>query len=393
MSKRIVLSSAPALLNFMGHSYNYHSAVNTALKLSHFEYRVLIPKSHPLTYIEDFWEPNLVIPNLHVGSIKSSFCRAYYYVSSSFTFAFSWLFFFRKYYSKNNCIIFFETGGSFLNEMMASIFLLIFSRKRPISIIYLIRTLPETFKFQVLMKLSIYFTSKLVKTGQLKLLADTEPLAEKLSQFLGDKVICIPIPHGCNQRKNLTSDVLIAKDATLRIWGLSCLGSKKGEKYLVKLLNESNLRLNVKVLVRQTFCTNNDLSENPNLEILANSLSESDFYGAMETCRFALLPYFGGVADGYKLNSSGIFIDAIGSGVIPFVSIDTWMAYEYIKFDLHDFILDWDEYSTLTELINDMCGRAQSDNLDKFSNMQKCYRSYHSPKSFVATLENTGCFI
>ena len=243
------------------------------------------------------------------------------------------------------------------------------------------------------MKLSIYFTSKLVKTGQLKLLADTEPLAEKLSQFLGDKVICIPIPHGCNQRKNLTSDVLIAKDATLRIWGLSCLGSKKGEKYLVKLLNESNLRLNVKVLVRQTFCTNNDLSENPNLEILANSLSESDFYGAMETCRFALLPYFGGVADGYKLNSSGIFIDAIGSGVIPFVSIDTWMAYEYIKFDLHDFILDWDEYSTLTELINDMCGRAQSDNLDKFSNMQKCYRSYHSPKSFVATLENTGCFI
>jgi hypothetical protein len=93
MSKRIVLSSAPALLNFMGHSYNYHSAVNTALKLSHFEYRVLIPKSHPLTYIEDFWEPNLVIPNLHVGSIKSSFCRAYYYVSSSFTFAFSWLFF------------------------------------------------------------------------------------------------------------------------------------------------------------------------------------------------------------------------------------------------------------------------------------------------------------
>jgi len=391
-NKVIVLSSAAALSSFKGHSYNYHLAVRDALRLSSIEYKVLIPSKNPITLQDEVWEQELRIPSKLVGDISSKIARFFAYAYYSICISYAWVFFYRKYSKSAEVIVFYETGGNFLDEILISIVLKIFVKK-PLAVWYLVRGLPKTKKFQFLLKSSIFFAEFFVGKGRLKLCTDTVPLRDQLKYVLKRDVVCLPIPHAYSKQSK-DQDLDYIKPNGLRIWGLSCMGENKGEKFLANLLRQKlTPSVNVEVIVRDFFLEKNELHPESFVKVIPSELDALQFTILLQSCHVALLPYFGGEDQAYKLSSSGIFVDSVTAGLLPLVSRDTWMEFELNRFDLNELVLDWDQYNTLPKLSTLINGLfASKSTMCKLDGMRRSYSAMHSPDGFLGVLYQNNYF-
>ena len=383
--KVIVLSSAVALSNFRGHSYNYHSAVRDALKLASIEYKVLIPKTNPIIVKDDMWQANLQIPTILVGDISSKILRFFSYTYYSLCISVSWIFFYRKFSKNNNVIVFYETGGNFLDEALISIAIKVFGKK-PCAVWYLIRGFPETKKFKYLLKMSIYLAEFLSGRGQLALCTDTVALRDHLIIELKKNVTCLPIPHAYRKSYDYQAPKQIRMDKA-KIWGLSCVGESKGENYLANLLKKSDQSFGAQILVRSTFIKKNKISNRSYIHVISSELDAKKFSSLLESCNVVLLPYFGGKGQAYKLSSSGIFVDAVTAGLLPLVTKDTWMECELNRFNLNELVIDWSKYNTfsdLSALIDELiCAK---NTICKLDDIRHSYANMHSPNGFLKAL-------
>ena len=383
--KIIVLSSAAALSSFRGHSYNYHRAVRDSLSQVSLEYKVLIPQNNPIVNKEDLWEESLQVPTKLVGDIPSKLLRFYTYTYYALCITRSWVLFFRKFSKNTDVVVFYETGGNFLDETLISLALKIFGKK-PYALWYLIRGLPDTKKFLYLLKTSIFFAEFFSGRGRLKLCTDTVPLGEYLSIALKRNVISLPIPHACNQSSAHKAQKKIGMDE-IRIWGLSCIGENKGEQYLANLLKNIHQTSSAKILVRSIFLEKNKIQSKPFIEQISVELDAHEFKFLLESCKVALLPYSGGGNNAYKLSSSGIFVDAVSAGLLPLVTKGTWMEFEVNRFNLSELVVDWslyDNFSRLSGLIEALI--SSQNTIRKLDNMRHSYCAMHSPNGFLEAL-------
>lgn len=391
--KLLVLSSASALYSFMGHSYNYHSAVKNALDLDCIEYRVLIPKNNPISNKGGIWVAELDTSATLISKFNSKIVRFFYYVYDSIVISITWLRFYKKYSDRRKTIVFFETGGNFLDEALISLFLIFSIFKKPVAVWYLVRGLPSSRKFQYILRFSIFFAQFLAGKDRLFILTDTLPLKEALALFLRRQVSCVAIPHGLNTffgSKNTIKEV--SQDSIIRIWGVSCLGLNKGEDYLVSLLQNIKSEIAAQVLVRDAFIKKNDLYKNQAILPIGDDLSEVDFIASLQSCDVALLPYFGGNNQQYHLSSSGIFVDCLAAGLLPVVSPGTWMETELKRFGLEELIIEWGRYNNLEDLVALIRKLLGSENtIKKLNEMRADYCNFHSPVGFLDSMYKCGC--
>ncbi len=383
--KLIVLSSAAALSSFRGHSYNYHRAVRESLKLASIEYKVLIPKNNPIIVNDDLWETSLRIPISLVGNLPSKFLRLLNYTYYSLCIAFGWILFYRKFSNNAEVIVFYETGGNFLNEALISFVLKIFGKK-PYAVWYLIRGFPDTKKFQYLMNFSIFLAEFFAGRGQLILCTDTVLLRDHLRVALKKNVTSLPIPHACNKSSDHQEKKEIGVNG-IKIWGLSCAGENKGEQYFANLLKNVDRPCDAHFLVRSTFLEKNKIPRRPYIKVISSELDAERFVLLLQSCNIVLLPYFGGEGQAYKFSSSGIFVDAITAGLLPLVTKDTWMEYELNRFNLNELVVDWSKCNTLFDLCalidKLICAK---NTIRKLDLMSHSYATMHSPKGFLKAL-------
>lgn len=392
-NKLLILSSASALYSFMGHSYNYHLAVKNALDLDCIEYKVLIPKKNPIADKNAMWVEELGTSATLISKFNSKAVRFFYYVYDSIIASLAWLRFYKEYSGTRQTIIFFETGGNFLNEALISLLLSFLSSKKPVAVWYLIRSLPASIKFQYILRFSILFAQLLAGKDRLFILTDTLPLKEVLALFLRRQVACVAIPHGLNASFG-SKDIIkrATQDTMIRIWGVSCLGLNKGEDYLIRILQNMDSERTAQVLVRNAFIKKNELYKNSAILPIDDELSEIDFIGKLQSCNIAMLPYFGGNNQQYHLSSSGIFVDCIAAGVLPIVSPGTWMETELKRFYLEELIVDWDQYNNLDDLVTLIRKLLSSENIiKKLNQMRADYCNFHSPTGFLNSLYMCGC--
>lgn len=377
----------------MGHSYNYHSAVKKALDLGYIEYKVLIPKKNPIANKSAMWVAELDTTATLISKFNSKAVRFFYYVYDSIIISLAWLRFYKEYSGTRRVIVFFETGGNFLDEALISLFLSLVSLKKPVAVWYLIRGLPTSRKFQCILRFSVLCAQLLAGRDRLFILTDTLPLKEALSLFLSRQVSCVAIPHGLNASRESKDIIKVApQDSMIRIWGVSCLGLNKGEDYLIRLLQNINSEKKTQVLVRNAFIKKNEAYKNQAILPIGDDLSEVNFLGKLQSCNVALLPYFGGNNEQYYLSSSGIFVDCLASGVMPIVSSGTWMETELKRFGLEELIVDWGQYNNLDDLVALIRKLLSSENIIiKLNEMRTDYCKFHSPAGFLNSLYICGC--
>lgn len=383
--KVIVLSSAPALSSFRGHSYNYHRAVRDALKLTSIEYRVLIPQNNPIIDKDDLWESTLQVPTKLVGDISSKISRFFTYAYYSLCITISWIFFYRKFSENTKVIVFYETGGNFLDEALISLALKTFGKK-PYAVWYLIRGLPGTRKFQYLLKISVFFAEFFSGSSQLILCTDTVTLRDHLSNMLKKNVICLPIPHAHAKSFDHEAPKQIGVNE-VKIWGLSCIGKNKGEEYLTNLLKNTDQSSVSQILVRSSFLEKNKIPTRPYMNVISSELDSKEFALLLESCNVTLLPYFGGGTQAYKLSSSGIFVDSVAAGLLPLVTKGTWMEFELNRFNLNELVVDWSNYNTFSDLCAFIEELICAENtMRKLGYMSHSYCAMHSPNGFLEAL-------
>ncbi|HEY2810267.1 MAG TPA: hypothetical protein VGJ00_02610, partial [Rhabdochlamydiaceae bacterium] len=107
-----------------------------------------------------------------------------------------------------------------------------------------------------------------------------------------------------------------------------------------------------------------------------NKMNRLNYEKWLNTVDIVLLPYDSAV---YHSGTSGIFIEAILAGAIPVVREGTWMAYELKRYDLREFILDWEDPALIRRLLS-------SKKSEKLERMRESYRKYHCLESFAKTL-------
>ena len=383
--KVIVLSSAIALSSFRGHSYNYHRAVRDSLKQVSISYKVLIPKNNPITEKDDLWETTLETPTKLVSDKPSKILRFFFYLYYSLCTTFAWIFFYKKFSKNTRVIVFYETGGNYLNEAIISFFLKILGKK-PYAVWFLIRGLPYTKKFLYLLKISIFFAEFFSGKGRLILCADTDLLRDNLIKTLKKNVISLPIPHANTVHCEHKVLERIKEDG-IKIWGLSCTGENKGEQYLAGLLKNADLSLAFEISVRSTFLEKYQIPVEPYINVISSELDAQKFSSLIQSCNVALLPYFGGVAEAYKLSSSGIFVDSITAGLMPLVTKDTWMEFELNRFNLNELVVDWRKYNALADLCALVSKLTCDENtMRKLDHMRQSYAAIHSPNGFLEAL-------
>ena len=389
--KVLVLSSAVALSSFRGHSYNYHSAVRNSLRQASIDYKVLIPKNNPIIEKDDLWEKTLQAPTRLVGDTRLKILRFFFYVYDSLCITIAWILFYRKFSKNTEVIVFYETGGNFLNEALISLALKIFGKK-PHAVWYLIRGLPHTKKFQYLLRISIFFAEFFSGRGKTILCTDTVPLRDNLRSALKKNVISLPIPHAHTKSCDHFTSKQIGVDE-VKIWGLSCVGKNKGEEYLTNLLKNADQFSGSQILVRSSFLEINKIPAQPHIKVISSELDSHKFASLLESCNVTLLPYFGGGGQAYKLSSSGIFVDSVAAGLLPLVSKGTWMEFELNRFNLNELVIDWCNYSTFSDLCSLIKELTYAENtMHKLGFMRNSYGAMHSPNGFLEALYQNNFF-
>jgi hypothetical protein len=115
------------------------------------------------------------------------------------------------------------------------------------------------------------------------------------------------------------------------------------------------------------------------VETPSGQLSEEEYANKFLTSDAVLMPYK--VAK-YRYSVSGVFVDAVTLGCLPFVSRHTTMAEELQKFGLDELAVDWDEFSWdfVVSITQNAIVKV------KFDKMSLAYREQHCLSSFASAI-------
>ncbi|MBS0623576.1 MAG: glycosyltransferase [Verrucomicrobia bacterium] len=205
-------------------------------------------------------------------------------------------------------------------------------------------------------------------------LTDSELLVDDYAQWFGKRPTVLPILYGPFQ-----AVAPITKQKIICSW----IGSPRPEKgsctiaKLVQIQDPASERIELCVSGATYLpAIKNKIS----LHLIKAFLSEDEYYQTLMRSDVVLLPY---EPEKYKKRTSGIFVETILAGKIPFVKEGSWLAYELKKFDLYELILDWENEQVFTQILE----RIQDTSIiDKLSVMQQAYLNFHGEENFARTL-------
>jgi len=201
--------------------------------------------------------------------------------------------------------------------------------------------------------------------------SDTEPLKQTNASRLSYPVRLLPITHGDAQFRLSQPE---RKSNVLRCWWPGPPRKAKGLDLVRALIRElpSSAAIQIKAAA-----SSNLSSLNANFQSIDDQLTRAQYVRHMLESDVVLTPYS---AEAYKLNSSGIFVEAICAGKVVLSLQGTWMAHELKLHGLEAFVLESDVQQWVSVLTALSLGNM---NTEGFSAMRQHYLDFHTEKTFA----------
>lgn len=207
-------------------------------------------------------------------------------------------------------------------------------------------------------------------------LTDSELILQELNPWFQGNAHLLPIPHTKPSHKERRTF-----GPSYRFWWAGEPKDAKGRAEIQMLLQgkafeESKITL----VVAQSAC----LQEGGNaiqVERIGDILSREQYEEQMQGADAILVPYH---QDCYRVGTSGVFVEAVVSGKIPFTKEGTWIAYELRKFGLEELILDWRHPRMLSHMLKIMQDVQMQQ---KLLQMRQIYKQFHCLKQFSHSLQ------
>ncbi|MBX2998961.1 MAG: glycosyltransferase [Caldilineaceae bacterium] len=228
------------------------------------------------------------------------------------------------------------------------------------------------------------YLQKIMPANSLVTLTDSDLLRFSISRMLRVPVRTLPIPHAVGWDVATLKTPQPIQEARARGrqvgWLPGIARTDKGVDTIRKLT-----RWVGDSAVAFTLAASASASLQPTpggCEVIAvpNELSQQDYGSWLSGCDFVILPY---VAHEYAERTSGPFVEAVAAGKPPFVTDGTWMAHELRRFDLAEYVVDFngeDPFLQIHVRLSDAALRR------KLARMQIAYVQYHSVANFAAEI-------
>jgi len=228
-------------------------------------------------------------------------------------------------------------------------------------------------KKKFLFKIFIYLF-KFQKVS-LHILTDNHPLYLILKEDFKVKTLLMPIPHTFHLKR-----FEINKFNNNKNINLLCPGQYREEKFGTNFNNflyKNNSKF-INIVINKDFKKKSDL--NINFKKFGSNLNMHEYKKLIVAADLILLPYEKTL---YEFRTSGIFFEAITLQKRVMVTSGTWMADEFIKYDLKDLVVkDWTNFDIFKNM-----GNIFSSNVSKnLSRMRMQYFKKHNKNNFIKIL-------
>jgi hypothetical protein len=284
----------------------------------------------------------------------------------------------------NNCsptIIFIDSFKP--SELLAFVISLLFMQSHKITVWLLYRhdDYQKVLIGNFYKAMNTLITKKITKNNFV-LLTDSKKLQSSLSSYFKYQVFVVPIPH--TPTIEYSKDIEIKNnrdDLSILAWWCGNPNPEKGLEVIQRLVTLSDPFAKNLHLFISTEAYLPEIKSNIQITYLPAYLTREEYLQQLGEIDILLLPYNSKI---YKERTSGIFVEGICAGKIPFVTQDTWMATELIKYDLRALIVDWSE----DNVIESICKLTRNNNIqDRIVQMRDRYLQFHSVVSYAESMQ------
>jgi hypothetical protein len=284
----------------------------------------------------------------------------------------------------NNCsptIIFIDSFKP--SELLAFVISLFFLRSHKLTVWLLYRhddyqkkLIGNFYKF-----MNMLIEKKITK-NKFILLTDSEKLQGSLSSYFKYQFFVVPIPHTPTVEYSKNIEITNNRDdLSIFAWWCGNPNPEKGLEVIQKLVNSSNLfAKNLHLFIsKEAYLP--EIKNNIQITYLPAYLTRQEYLQQLNEIDILLLPYDSKI---YKERTSGVFVEGICAGKVPFVTQDTWMATELIRHDLSELIIDWNEDNIIESILK----LARNNNIkNKIVQMHDRYLKIHSVSSYAECIQ------
>ncbi len=371
----IFVSLIPDLMEGEGHMIPYHQAVSKAVYKLGWKHNIVVPIDNKVNNLPFGWDEYLSNYDLEKeGNLVNKFLR----LNGSWKLAKS-----IANYLNNKVINQSESSIIFLErfihlQLLALFIALLLVPTDNLSVWLLYRRDTHKDKTRLIYKLLNSLIKRRLKPGKFKLLTDSDLLSNSLSSYFETSVIVMPIPHTdithCNINYQDTSSILC--------WWAGSPREEKGWEIIKKLVNYSGENINNIQLVCAETSQLKSVNNGVDLKLIKNYVTREEYYHWFGLSQIILLPYN---YPAYEGRTSGIFTECIMAGKTPLVTHNTWMAYELLKYNLAELVIDWQEPQRVFEIITKV---VKSDIIQyKIKRMQQSYEQFHSVDNYSCVMK------
>jgi hypothetical protein len=341
----------PAFKNFSGHEGSFVKIFYNICKKKKYIFNLVIPKNNKEKIMQNKFK---IIPNSHNNYFNDKIINIFkFYLELKKRIPLK---------KKNNFLI---DGLSFFYIFSLLLFF-ITGKKQNIFFLY-VRDYFAKFNIKNLILITFL---RLIKNRfkRIVLLTDTIYIFKKLKLKKIETYI-LPIPHIIkkeNKKKKLRYPLIFLPGPYRR---------DKGKENLL-LFIKNNIKSSFNILVNENFFLRKKFKQ---LIEFKDSLNKEKYINYLNQCSFVILPY---VSDNYRFRTSGIFIESISIVKPVFVSSNTWMAEQLIKFGLKKLVInDWGllKIDKLINIIN------QKDTKFRLKKMKNSLTQHHNEKNYIDT--------
>lgn len=362
-----LISIAPNLKGAAGHDLTYHRSVGHALDLLGWQHDVLIPRDASAVDIPQHWKRVLVWKKRAKWNVFGRLEKA------------ATVFGAVKEDVKANSkggrrVYFLESFSS--SQFAAVVLALITARAKNSQLWVLHRYRADQMRLAGVPNRLIQWVADTFKLNT-KLLTDTQLLAQCLSKTFNRNVVPLPIPH----IENRLLEINDVRNTSNQVWWWPGPPRKeKGWDIIKKIALEQN---GVGEAITLAFAKSANVAANPEgvkIKYLPDSLSRDEYLSQLLHTNMVLLPYDSAT---YGMSSSGIFVEAVCSMVMPVVNAGTWMAWELERYNLTELTVDWNQ----KDLVGKLLSLSSEETVkSKFKKMSMDYRELHGVRAFGCKL-------
>lgn len=218
---------------------------------------------------------------------------------------------------------------------------------------------------------------RLVRPGKLRLFSDSRLVASRLEPGLKQVITVLPIPTA--NAGGVKPESEVAAGVIRAIWPGSPVPTK-GTRVVRRLLHTPNSTHLQVVLCCKAHPDVYAVPGGPLLKTLPEQITHADHLALLAEADAVLLPYD---AQSYASRTSGLLVEAIVCGTMPFVSGPSWLSNEMEQLGLPELVVDWARADIWTYI--EWCLKDNAVQ-QRFALARRKYQNFHCLEAYAKIL-------